>query len=55
MSWWEVAPLGGLVVIGWVLTGRVLITQSRMLSELRERVAWLESKVNGLRSRDNGR
>jgi hypothetical protein len=54
VSWWEVATLGGLVVIGWVLTGRVLITQSRMFGELRERVAFLEARVNGLR-REDGR
>jgi hypothetical protein len=49
MSWAAVGA-GGLILIGWVLTARVLLTQSKELGELRERIAFLEAKVNGLKS-----
>lgn len=47
MSWWQSGTLGSLVAIGWILTGRILISQSKTIGGLRERVAWLEAKVNG--------
>lgn len=45
MTWW--ASLGGLVVIGWVLCARAIMRHAVLLSELRERIAFLEAKVNG--------
>lgn len=38
---------GGLIVLSWVVTARVLMTLSQRLGELRERVSFLEAKVNG--------
>jgi hypothetical protein len=43
------AGIGGLVVIGWVLTARMLLGHGKLIGELRERVAFLEAKVNGLK------
>jgi hypothetical protein len=45
VTWW--ASLSGVIVIGWVLTARMLLAHGRTISELRERVTWLEAKVNG--------
>lgn len=47
MSGWEAVISGSLVVLGWIITGRVLLSQSRAISELRERVTWCEAKING--------
>lgn len=37
---------GGLIVIGWILTARTLLSQSKLISELRERVAKVEARLN---------
>jgi hypothetical protein len=47
VSWWAASIPGGLIAIGWVLTGRILVAQSKALTEVRERVARLEGRLNG--------
>jgi hypothetical protein len=48
MSWSLVTSgIGGVVVIGWVLTARALFGHAKTIGELRERIAFLEAKVNG--------
>lgn len=47
MSWWAASVPGGLIVIGWVLTARTLMKYSTTINDLRERITYLEAKVNG--------
>jgi hypothetical protein len=41
------AGVGGVIVLGWVLTARALFGHAKVIGELRERVAFLEARVNG--------
>jgi hypothetical protein len=51
MSWWNVAIPGGFIAIGWVLTGRAILSLSRQITALKERISFLEAKVNGMKER----
>lgn len=47
MNWADIIVPGGAVVIGWIITARTMIILMQRVGELRERVAFLEAKVNG--------